>query len=125
MKADERFSAGVDGITLAVYVWIAAVFAAVIGAALVFGVDSLDVLGWLADAADTLAGHKAAAVFALPVARPSTVMVRFSALGGFLRMRPAQLISQRDDGRIVVRIWGERSDRVVAAQSVVAQGAEE
>lgn len=128
IKADEVFAAGYTEFRFRAVVWLVVSVAIVCAAYLIANYTAADVLGWLADAGDTLMGHRAAAVLALPMGRTGagirTVMLRFSAVGGRIHTRPAELLRVLSGNRLAVRVWGDDAARIVAAESVVAQGEE-
>lgn len=126
-KADERFSApAIDGISLAVIVWLIAVstvLAVIAISALVIDANWADVISWLTDAGDTLMLASLA-----PAVRWSTkaddtgpaIALRFANPAGGVHVRRATLLRCFDDGLMRVQMLDTGVRCIVHPASIVA-----
>lgn len=121
-KADERYAASIDGISLAVVVWLIAVVLIVALSALVIGADWADAIAWLSDAGDTL--MRASAPTAVVWATKATdtgpaVALRFANPAGGVHIRRGQVLATYPDGRLRVAMADTGVRCVVHRASVV------
>lgn len=120
-KADERYAASIDGISLAVIVWLITVVAVVAITALIIGADWADVIGWLSDAGDTLMQAAAPAVIWATKATDTgpAVSLRFSHPTGGVHIRRGQVLATYPDGRLRVAMADTGVRCIVHRASVV------